>query len=137
MRNVRFAITALGLPLLIGALGCSGTWRSRGALEGAAPATAVARAADATVGITDADAMRTAVAGLVPDGTSLAEAEARMTAEGFACSFDYDAVADRDSLRCTRTDAESLLVSRRWIVTFTYRDGRTTGVEVRTGALGL
>lgn len=94
-------------------------------------------AAGATVGITEPEAMQNAVAALVPDGTSLAEAEARMTAAGFACSFDYDAVADRDYLRCTRTDAESLLVSRRWIVTFSYADGQTTGLEVRTGSIGL
>jgi hypothetical protein len=70
-------------------------------------------------------------------GSSLAEAEAIMKAEGFDCSFGYNTTANQDYLRCTRTDAESLLVSHRWIVNFTYSDGRTTGMEVRTGLLGL
>lgn len=138
MRSLRMVIAALGPALMIGVVGCSGTWRSRGAAEGMIHASpAAGGAAGATVGITEPEAMQNAVAALVPDGTSLAEAEARMTAAGFACSFDYDAVADRDYLRCTRTDAESLLVSRRWIVTFSYADGQTTGLEVRTGSIGL
>ncbi|MBA4017689.1 MAG: hypothetical protein C0483_10995 [Pirellula sp.] len=90
-----------------------------------------------TAGITDVAAMRTAVTTLVPPGTSLAQAESRLTAEGFDCSFGYNAAANQDYLRCTRTDAETLLISRRWIVTVSYRDGQTTSVEVRAGSLGL
>ncbi len=139
MRSLRFAITALGLLVLSGGVGCSGAWRSPNPkgkhLAEAAPAAA--GAANMTAGITDEAAMRTAVARLVPLGSSLAQAEAIMAAEGFDCSFGYNTTANQDYLRCTRTDAETLLVSHRWIVNFTYSDGRTTGMEVRTGLLGL
>ena len=137
MRSLRFAITALGLATLIGVVGCSGTWRSPKAQSLAASSPADLGTANMTAGITDEVAMRTAVARLVPLGSSLAEAEALMKAEGFDCSFGYNTTANQDYLRCTRTDAESLLVSHRWIVNFTYSDGRTTGMEVRTGLLGL
>lgn len=137
MRSLRLAITALGLLVLSGGVGCSGAWRSPKAKHLAEAAPAALGAANMTAGITDEVAMRTAVARLVPLGSSLAEAEALMKAEGFDCSFGYNTTANQDYLRCTRTDAETLLVSHRWTVNFTYSDGRTTGMEVRTGLLGL
>lgn len=137
MWSLRFAITALGLLVLSGGVGCSGTWRSPKAKHLAEASPEGLGTANVTAGISDEAAMRTAVARLVPLGSSLTEAEALMKAEGFDCSFGYNTTANQDYLRCTRSDAESLLVSRRWIVNFTYSDGRTTGMEVRAGSLGL
>lgn len=82
------------------------------------------------------EAMLAAVKKLVPSGTSLAQAEAIMKAEGFDCSFAYDDTTDCDHLRCQRTDPAGALVSWRWTVRLPYRDGMVLEPEVEIAGLG-
>lgn len=118
-----------GLIVLAG--GCATLGRSK-------PASLAAQqhATRRTATVDTNDAMLAAVRQLVPPGTSLAQAEEILAAEGFDCAFADDDPAIGDCLRCTRVDSTGPLVSRRWTVRLPYRDGMVVDIRVENGLVG-
>ena len=85
------------------------------------------------------DSMRAAVLHLVPIGSSVDTAQARLEREGFRCALTHGPFAEHpatDYLWCDATVGAGSPVTRRWQVAVFEDSGRVRDVAAKTGLIG-
>lgn len=85
----------------------------------------------------DPAAAKAAVAALIPEGTSLEEAKARLEKKGMKCRVRDDVDAAHTVYLCGYADRLAMpMVRRGWLVRFEVRDGRVYAPYVGVNLTG-